>query len=104
MKTMIRLGLAMGLMLTASSAAQAQLLADDANIKVLKARAQLLTTNKDSLTDKLNSQGQNIGGRVECGSVDIGNDFSSTNIGRDITVVITGDIINTDNRCIDTDG
>ncbi len=83
----------------------AQLLDDTANVKILKARAQLLHLNEDKITDDLNAQDNrlnNLGGRVDCGSVDIGNQVISSGIGQDISVVITGDIINTGNRCVNT--
>ena len=83
----------------------AQLLDDSANVKILKARAQLLHLNEDKFTDDLNEKGQlnNLAGSVDCGSVDIGNQVISSGIGQDISVVITGDIINTGNRCVNTD-
>lgn len=86
-------------------AVSAQLLEDRANVKILKARAKLLHLNEDRMTDRLNAQDQRLNGlqgRVDCGSVDIGNQVISSGIGQDISVVITGDIINTGNRCVNT--
>jgi erythromycin esterase-like protein len=86
--------------------ASAQLLNDSANVKILKARAQLLHQNADAIDDdaneRLGDQLNNVGGRVDCGSVDIGNQVISSGIGQDVSVIITGDIINTGNRCSNT--
>lgn len=97
----MRLALLLTVFLCVPVAASAQLLDDTANVKILKARAKLLHQNEDTITDDLNKSGQlgNVG-RVDCGSVDIGNQVVSNGIGQDISVVITGDIINTGNRCI----
>lgn len=83
--------------------AHAQFLNDTANLKILKARAELLHQNgnnvtKDVRTGNLNSSG--LSGQVSCGSVDIANQVTTGGIGQDISVIITGDIINTNNRCI----
>jgi len=88
-----------------SSHAFAQLLNDSANLKILKARTQLLFENKESLEEELDTTaglGGNVGGRVNCGSVDIGNQISTSSVGQNISIIITGDIINTDNNCNST--
>lgn len=82
--------------------AQAQLLEDGANMRILKARAKLLHYNKDTLEDDVNNNGDinDFAGRTGCGSVEVGNQLVTAGLGRDIEVIITGDIINTNNRCV----
>lgn len=86
-----------------ASISNAQFLNDEANMKILKVRAGLLQQNRANTADKVQSSLgdlSNISSRINCGSVDIGNTITTGGIGRDVSVIITGDIINTDNRCI----
>lgn len=87
--------------------AQAQLLDDKANLKVLNVRAQMLRTNTAYFNDLIKSRNvptkeedldQYIG-RVGCGSVEIGNQYVSEGIGNEISVVIVGDVLNVGNYC-----
>ena len=83
--------------------AHAQVLDDGANMKILKARAQLLHYNKKELGKQTNDKLKvgDLAGKVECGSVDIGNQSVNSGFGKDIEIIITGDIINTNNHCMD---
>lgn len=88
-----------------ANTANAQFLDDKANVKILKARAELLHQNKnnfqkDALKGNLDSTG--LAAKVNCGSIDIANQVTSGGVGQDINVIITGDIINTNNHCINT--
>ena len=88
------------LLLTFESPVYAQLLSDSANLKILKTRSRLLLLNEDSIeggTD-LNDLDA-LRGQVGCGSVDIGNQDITSTLSGDINIIITGDIINTGNRC-----
>jgi hypothetical protein len=89
--------------------ASAQLLQDSANLKILSARTKLMQSNNRYFMDQIKSRGapvnpsdaqsllQSIGG---CGNVQIGNSYgSSGSMGADISVIITGDILNVGNRC-----
>ncbi len=90
-----------------SAATSAQVLDDTANMKILKARSRLMHENRANTVDEINRNTgslNNVGGQVNCGSVDIGNQVTSGGIGQDVSVIITGDIINTNNRCINTRG
>lgn len=87
--------------------AQAQLLDDKANLKVLTVRAQMLRINTAYFEDLIKSRGapskaedldQYIG-RVGCGSVEIGNQKVSSGIGNEVSVVIVGDVLNVGNYC-----
>lgn len=87
------------------SVASAQQLNDLANLKILKAKARLLQENKKAITDKVGNRagiGDDLVGEVDCGSIAIGNQAAPTGLSQDISIIITGDIINTDNRCINT--
>tara|TARA_B110000259_G_scaffold185056_1_gene233346 strand:- start:401 stop:691 length:291 start_codon:yes stop_codon:yes gene_type:complete len=89
--------------------ASAQLLQDSANLKILSARTKLMLSNNSYFMDQIKSRGgpvnpsdaqsllQSNGG---CGNVQIGNSYgASGSMGADISVVITGDILNVGNRC-----
>ncbi|MEO0368369.1 MAG: hypothetical protein AAF197_06225 [Pseudomonadota bacterium] len=79
---------------------QAQLLNDETNLKILKTRSQLLLLNAETIEREAGLNDiDSIVGRVDCGSIDIGNQDLSTTLTGDINIVITGDIINTGNRC-----
>lgn len=87
--------------------AQAQLLDDKANLKVLMVRAQMLRTNTGYFNDLIKSRNvptredeldQYIG-RVGCGSVEIGNQYVSDGLGNEVSVVIVGDVLNVGNYC-----
>lgn len=83
----------------------AQGLDDLANLKILKARARLLHQNKAALEEKIDDEagfGSDLGGKIECGSIEIGNQAAGTGFSNDISIIITGDIINTDNHCVNT--
>ena len=88
------------LLLTFESPVYAQLLSDSANLKILKARSRLLLINKDRIegTTDLNDLDA-LRGQVSCGSVDIGNQDITSTLSGDVNIIITGDIINTGNRC-----
>jgi len=88
--------------------AQAQILDDAANVKILSAQARTLLINEQFFDDQLKGYGLPSGSDVvrdeylnnsQCGSVSIGNNFASNQIGTDITVIIVGDIINAGNSC-----
>jgi hypothetical protein len=87
--------------------AHAQLLDDKANLKILQARSQLLLVNKDYFEEKIKQGGapaspkdaQQYLGRLNCGSVEIGNQGVNTGIAKEISVVIVGDVINFGNHC-----
>ena len=85
--------------------ANAQHLDDMANLKILKAKSRLLHENKKAISKKVGNNagvGSDLVGEVDCGSVAIGNQAAPTGLSQDISIIITGDIINTDNRCINT--
>jgi len=100
MRVMVFLVLLMPLAVSAGG-----LLQDRANLKVLKARSQVLLLNQDNL-EKNNPNGniskeslESVAGQAGCGSVDIGNQSVDKTLTGDINIVITGDVINTGNRC-----
>jgi len=84
----------------------AQVLDDSANVKILSAQSQTLLINHSYFEDIL--QGYGLPLREDdvreeylqnCGSVSIGNNFASNQIGGDITVIIVGDVLNVGNSC-----
>ncbi len=104
----IRLSLCAVIFVTGGQAS-AQLLQDSANLKILSARTKLMLSNNSYFMDQIKSRGgpvnpsdaqsllQSNGG---CGNVQIGNSYgASGSMGADISVVITGDILNVGNRC-----
>lgn len=83
------------------SIAHAQLLDDKANMKVLRAKSNMLRINPRTLEkhtphNALEASPQNV---TACGAVDIGNQYTDSNRTGDISVVIVGDIVNTGNVC-----
>ena len=88
--------------------ANAQLLDDKTNLKILTTRAMVLQLNKNYFDDLLKRQGaptteadaEQYIGRVGCGSVEIGNQYVGSSISHDISVVIVGDVVNVGNRCL----
>lgn len=88
------------LLFTLESPVYAQLLSDSTNLKILKTRSRLLLLNQDSIVGGTDLNNINaLRGQVGCGTVDIGNQDVSTTLSGDVNIVITGDIINTGNRC-----
>ena len=88
------------------SAVKAQVLDDSANVKILSAQSKTLLINHEYFKDMLRGYGLPEGPddiREEylnqCGSVSIGNNFASNQLGTDITVIIVGDILNVGNTC-----
>lgn len=88
--------------------AQAQLLDDKSNMKILSSRSLMLRLNSDYFNDQLRKSGapttpdqalDMYRGRVGCGSVDIGNQVVDKGIGNEISVIIVGDVINVGNHC-----
>lgn len=88
------------LLLIFESPVYAQLLSDSANLKILKTRSRLLLLNQDSIENGTDLNDLDaLRGQVGCGTVDIGNQDISSTLSGDINIIITGDIINTGNRC-----
>lgn len=85
---------------------KAQVLDDSANVKILSAQSQTLLINHEYFEDMLRGFGLPEGPddireeySNQCGSVSIGNNFASNQLGTDITVIIVGDILNVGNSC-----
>ncbi|NBT29766.1 MAG: hypothetical protein EBT18_09845 [Gammaproteobacteria bacterium] len=85
---------------------KAQVLDDSANVKILSAQSQTLLINHQYFEDMLRGFGLPEGPddireeySSQCGSVSIGNNFASNQLGTDITVIIVGDILNVGNTC-----
>lgn len=90
--TIAALGLAAG-------PAAAQALNDNTNLKLLKAKSNLLKMKQDE-KNKPGAAAGKTGQDFGCGHVDIGNvDRQKGVTGGEVTVVITGDVINTGNKC-----
>ena len=88
------------IVLLVSSPLHAQLLSDETNLKILKTRSQLLLLNSETIKQEAGLNDiDSIVGRVDCGSIDIGNQDINSTLTGDINIIITGDIINTGNRC-----
>ena len=84
----------------------AQVLDDSANVKILSAQSQTLLINHSYFEDMLQGYGLPLSEDdvreeylQDCGSVSIGNNFASNQIGSDITVIIVGDVLNVGNSC-----
>ena len=104
----IRLSLCAAIFVSAGQAS-AQLLQDSANLKILSARTKLMLSNNSYFMDQIKSRGGPVSPadaqsllqlNSGCGNVQIGNSYgASGSMGADISVVITGDILNVGNRC-----
>ena len=84
----------------------AQVLDDSANVKILSAQSSTLLINHSYFEDMLQGYGLPLSEDdvreeylQDCGSVSIGNNFASNQIGSDITVIIVGDVLNVGNTC-----
>lgn len=84
----------------------AQVLDDASNVKILSAQSQTLLINHSYFEDMLQGYGLPLSEDdvreeylQDCGSVSIGNNFASNQIGSDITVIIVGDVLNVGNTC-----
>jgi len=89
-----------------ASGSLAQVLDDSANVKILSAQSKTLLINNQYFDDMLKGYGLPSGPEDirdeylnQCGSVSIGNNFASNQLGTDITVIIVGDILNVGNSC-----
>lgn len=85
---------------------KAQVLDDSANVKILSAQSKTLLINDQYFEEMLRGFGLPEGPddireeySNQCGSVSIGNNFASNQLGTDITVIIVGDILNVGNTC-----
>ncbi len=101
-----RLLLISGFSLMSASTSIAQVLDDSANVKILAAQSKTLLINNQYFDDMLQGYGLPSGPEDirdeylnQCGSVSIGNNFASNQLGTDITVIIVGDILNVGNSC-----
>lgn len=95
---------AFGLIAVGVPVAHAQVLDDRAHMKIMKTRALLATgsTTEVYSGNRLPSREEladDIRSRTDCGAVDIANQAADSSFAGEITVVITGDIINTGNNC-----
>lgn len=91
-----------------ASEISAQILDDTANAKLLSVHSKTLLINNQYFDDLLRGYGLPSGAdevqqeylsSAQCGSVNIGNNFASNQIGGEITVIIVGDILNVGNTC-----
>lgn len=94
----------MGSLGLGAGTAQAQLLDDNANMKILRARAELARGSETQVYSggQLKSKAeleQQMRGRATCGAVDIGNQSVNTDFTGQVTIVITGDVVNSGNNC-----
>lgn len=93
-----------GLAILGGEVAQAQVLDDRANMKILHVRSRLLegdSTNKYSagqLSSYANLEDE-IRAQATCGAIDIGNQDVNSNFAGEINIIIAGDVINTGNNC-----
>lgn len=93
-----------GVFILASTMAEAQVLDDRANLKILKTRAKMATgsstyVNSGGQLDAVQGLEDKVRSRVDCGAVDIANQHVDSNFSGQINIIISGDIINTGNRC-----
>jgi hypothetical protein len=84
--------------------AQAQVLDDNANMKILRARAEMARGSETQVYSggQLKSKAeleQEMRGRATCGTVDIGNQSINTDFTGQVTIVIAGDVVNSGNNC-----
>ena len=102
------LGLLFWLISSAALEVSAQILDDTANAKLLSVHSKTLLVNDQYFEDLLRGYGlpsgadeiqQEYRNSAQCGSVNIGNNYSSNQISGEITVIIVGDILNVGNSC-----
>ncbi len=91
-----------------ATTARAQLLDDSTNVKIMAVQSQALLINNSYFKDMLKAYGlptspedfsENYVKSIQCGSVSIGNNFASDELGGEITVIIVGDVLNVANNC-----
>lgn len=91
-----------------AATARAQLLDDATNVKIMAVQSQAMLINNAYFKDMLKAYGlptspedfsENYVKSIQCGSVSIGNNFASDELGGEITVIIVGDVLNVANNC-----
>ncbi|MFC1673673.1 hypothetical protein ACFL12_05920 [Pseudomonadota bacterium] len=87
-----------------AGSAHAQVLDDGANMKILRARAELARGSQTRVYSggQLKSKAElekELRGRATCGAVDIGNQSINTEFTGQVTIVISGDVVNSGNNC-----
>ena len=71
---------------------------DKLNSKISKVKARYKMMASEESDDYFNN---NFGQKENCGSIDIGNikDSKRPSSSKEVTVIITGDVVNTNNKC-----